>query len=158
MKIIIGSDHAGYQLKSEIIEYLKTFTGVEVKDMGTHSNSSVDYPDQALAVAEKVISDTAAINDDSKVLGILICGTGIGIGIAANKVPGIRAANCHNKFTAQMTREHNDANILVLGARVITNEAAKEIVEIFLKTDYAGGRHQQRVQKITDIEAKYSKK
>ena len=155
MKIIIGSDHAGYQLKSEIIEYLKRSTGIEIADMGTGSLASVDYPDQAVAVAEKVVADTVA-HSGSKVLGVLICGTGIGICIAANKVPGIRAANCHNKFTAQMTREHNDANILVLGAKVVTTEVAKEMVEVFLKTNYAGDRHQQRIQKITDIEEKYS--
>ncbi|MBM7853743.1 ribose 5-phosphate isomerase B [Desulfohalotomaculum tongense] len=150
MKLAIGCDHAGYELKNEIIQYLKNFDGVEVEDHGTYSGDSVDYPDLALKVAEAV-----AFGDAER--GIVICGTGIGISIAANKVPGIRAANCHDQYTAQMCREHNNANILAFGSRVITAQTAKELVKTFLETDFAGGRHQRRVDKITGIEQKYSK-
>ncbi|MTI80613.1 MAG: ribose 5-phosphate isomerase B [Firmicutes bacterium] len=150
MKLAIGCDHAAYELKNEVLEYLKSFENVEVEDKGTYSNDSVDYPDLALKVAEAVASGDAE-------RGIVICGTGIGISIAANKVPGIRAANCHDKYTAEKCREHNDANILAFGSRVINLDTAKELVKAFLETEYAGGRHQKRVEKISDIEKKYSK-
>ncbi|WP_031514196.1 ribose 5-phosphate isomerase B [Desulfofalx alkaliphila] len=149
MKIAIGSDHAGYELKSEIIKYLNTFDGLEIEDHGTYSDQSVDYPDLALKVAEAVARGDAQ-------RGIVICGTGIGICIAANKVPGIRAATCHDKYTAQMSREHNDANILAFGSRVIPAETAKELVKVFVETDFAGDRHARRVNKISDIEKKYN--
>ena len=158
LKIIIGSDHAGYEMKSKLMFFLKNVVdigeGIDIEDMGTYSTESVDYPDQALCVSERIISFK---KNGVKVLGILICGTGIGISIAANKVPGIRAANCHNEFTAQMAREHNDANILVLGSRVIDLSLAEKIVRIFLTTQHAGDRHKRRVQKIIDIEKKYFK-
>ncbi|MBO8137823.1 MAG: ribose 5-phosphate isomerase B [Desulfotomaculum sp.] len=150
MKLAIGCDHAGYELKNEVIDYLKEFEGVEVEDCGTYSTESVDYPDLALKVAEAVAFGGAD-------RGIIICGTGIGISIAANKVPGIRAANCHDKYTARMCREHNDANILAFGSRVISGETARELVKTFLETDFAGGRHQRRVEKIAEIEKKYTK-
>ncbi|MCL0101216.1 ribose 5-phosphate isomerase B [Peptococcaceae bacterium] len=155
MKIIIGCDHAGYELKVRIISSLKEMGIDDIEDVGTHSTDSVDYPDQALAVAERVVE----LKDvcECEVRGILICGTGIGISIAANKVPGIRAANCHDKFTAQMAREHNDASVLAIGAKVVDPFLAEEIVRTFLKTKHAGGRHSRRVQKIVDIEKKYSK-
>ncbi|MEG6617452.1 ribose 5-phosphate isomerase B [Peptococcaceae bacterium 1198_IL3148] len=149
MKLAIGSDHAGFELKAAVIEYLnKEYPAIEVMDKGTYSNDSVDYPDLGLAVAEAVANGEAE-------KGILICGTGIGISIAANKVPGIRAANCHDKYTAQMCRQHNDANIMAFGSRVISKETAMEMVKTYLETDYAGGRHACRVEKITEIEQKY---
>lgn len=151
MKLAIGSDHAGFELKTDVIEFLKKeYPAIEVMDKGTYSNDSVDYPDLALQVAEAVASKEAD-------KGILICGTGIGISIAANKVPGVRAALCHNNFTAQMCREHNDANIIAFGSRVIPGETALELVKTFLETDYAGARHACRVAKISDIEKKYCK-
>lgn len=151
MKLVIGSDHAGYELKTEIIDFLKkAYSDIEVADQGTYSQDSVDYPDLAVKVAEAVATGEAQ-------RGILICGTGIGISIAANKVPGIRAANCHDHYTAQKCREHNDANILAFGARVITSETAKDLVKTFLETEYAGERHARRVAKISAIEKKYCK-
>ncbi len=149
MKLAIGSDHAGFDLKTEIIAYLKELPDVEVTDCGTCSNDSVDYPDFALKVAEAV-----AFGDAER--GIIICGTGIGISIAANKVPGIRAANCHDVYTAEKCREHNNANILAFGSRVIGLDTAKQLVKTFLETEFAGGRHARRVDKITGIEQKYS--
>lgn len=151
MQLAIGSDHAGYQLKTEIIQFIhQQYPHIQVKDYGTHSTQSVDYPDFAALVAEAVASQKVQ-------RGILICGTGIGIGIAANKVPGVRAANCHNQYTAQMCREHNDANIITFGSRVISSAIAKELVQAFIETDYAGSRHANRVQKISDIEQKHCK-
>ncbi len=149
MKLAIGSDHAGFDLKKEIIAYLKEYGNIEITDHGTYSEDSVDYPDLALKVAEAVASGQAE-------RGIIICGTGIGISIAANKVPGIRAANCHDVYTAQMCREHNNANVLAFGSRVIDSDTAKAIVKTFLETEFAGGRHARRVEKITEIEKKYS--
>lgn len=149
MKIAIGCDHAGYQLKNEIISHLKD-KGVECNDFGTYSEESCDYPEFALKVAESVA------NGEFK-FGILVCGTGIGIGIAANKVPGIRAALCSDTFSAHATREHNNANILTMGARVVGPGLALDIVDTFLSTDFIGGKHQRRIDLITDIEKKYSK-
>lgn len=149
MKIAIGSDHGGYHLKEKIIRFLEE-NHIQYTDFGTKDTQSVDYPDFALAVAEAV----AAGHYDR---GILVCGTGIGIGIAANKVPGIRAALCHDTFSARASREHNDANILTLGERVIGPGLALEIVKVWLETEFAGGRHQRRVEKIREIEKKYSK-
>lgn len=149
MKIAIGCDHGGYQLKEEIVTYLKE-TGYEYKDFGTYSEESCDYADYAIKVAESV----AAKEND---LGILICGTGIGIGIAANKVPGIRAALCSDTFSAHATREHNDANILTMGQRVVGTGLALDIVKTFLNSKFEGDRHVKRIQKINEIEQKYSK-
>ena len=144
MDIIIGSDHAGFEVK----EYVKTLLlerGLTVEDKGCFSTESVHYPIYAKAVAHGVAAGEAP-------RGILICGTGIGMSIAANKVKGIRAALCHNAFTAQACREHNDANILCLGARVLTQEQIREIVEIWLDTEFAGGRHAIRVAMLEEDE------
>ena len=149
MKIAIGADHGGYQLKEEILGYLLE-EGYEVKDFGTYEEKSVDYTDYSLPVAEAV----AAKEFD---FGILICGTGIGIGIAANKVPGIRAALCSDTFSAHATREHNDANILTLGQRVVGAGLALDIVKTFLTSKFQGDRHLKRIEKITAIENKYNK-
>jgi len=143
-RIVIGSDHAGFPVKEIIREYLVA-AGYAVDDQGTSSEKSVDYPDYGKAVGEHVASKQAD-------LGIAVCGSGIGISIAANKVPGIRAALAHDVVTARLAREHNDANVLALGGRIVTPEAAVEMVQTFLSTAYLGGRHQRRVDKITQIE------
>jgi ribose 5-phosphate isomerase B len=143
-RIAIGSDHAGFPIKEEIRKHLES-AGYAVDDQGTSSEDSVDYPDYGKAVGERV----AAKQDD---LGIVVCGSGIGISIAANKVPGIRAALAHNVLTAQLAREHNDANVLAIGARIVTPAVALEMVQTFLTTPYAGGRHQRRLDKIIQIE------
>lgn len=149
MKIAIGCDHGGFILKPAVIEQLKTM-GIDYKDFGTFSDESVDYPIYALKVAEAVASGEY----DG---GILLCGTGIGISIAANKVKGIRAAVVDNLFCAQACKEHNNANIIAMGGRVIRPELAAQLVEIWIKTEYAGGRHQRRLDLVTDIENKYFK-
>jgi ribose 5-phosphate isomerase B len=149
MKIAIGCDHGGFELKNEIINYLKS-ENYEVKDFGTYSTDSCDYPDVALPVAEVVAAKEYEF-------GILICGTGIGIGIAANKVPGIRAALCSDTFSAHATREHNNANILTMGQRVVGTGIALDIVKTFLSSKFEGDRHQKRIDKISEIERKYSK-
>ena len=143
-RIAIGSDHAGFSLKESIRKYLEE-AGYLVDDQGTGSENSVDYPDFGKAVAQRVASKHAD-------LGIAVCGSGIGISIAANKVPGIRAALAHDVITAQLAREHNDANVLALGARIVTPAAALEMVQTFLNTPFAGGRHQRRLDKITQLE------
>lgn len=148
-KIAIGSDHGGIELKSEIKEFLLK-EGYEVKDFGTNSTGSCDYPDYALPVAEAVVAKEFDF-------GILVCGTGIGIGIAANKVPGVRAALCSDTFSAHATREHNNANILTLGQRVVGAGLALDIVKTFLNTEFEGERHQNRIDKISEIEKKYNK-
>lgn len=145
--IAIGCDHAGYLLKADIIKFLES-KGLEVKDFGTNCGDSVDYPDYAQAVAEAVANQECE-------KGILICGTGIGISIAANKVPGIRAALCTNSYMAKLSRQHNDANIVAIGERVIGPGMALEIIETWLETEFEGGRHQRRVNKISDVEKKY---
>lgn len=142
VKIAIGSDHGGYELKAKIAEYLKS-KGIEIQDFGTFTNESCDYPVFAKEVATEVAN--GSFNK-----GILICGTGIGVSIVANKVKGIRAALCYDTFCAQMSREHNNANILCLGQRVISEDLALEIVDIWLKTDFGGGRHQRRVDLIEE--------
>lgn len=147
--IAIGSDHGGFKLKAEIIKYLQE-NGYEVKDFGTFCTESADYPDFGHAVAKSV-------RDGECQRGIVICGTGIGISVAANKVPGIRAALCTDSFMAKMSREHNDANILALGERVIGVGLALDIVETWLKTEFAGDRHRYRLNKISDIEKEYIK-
>ena len=149
MRIALGADHAGYELKNLVREYL-TARGVTITDEGTNDGASVDYPD----FARKVADDVVACRVDS---GILVCGTGIGMAMAANKVHGIRAAAADNEFEAQMAREHNDANVLTMGARVIDAAMAEKIVEVWLKTQFAGGRHQKRVDKIMEIEREESK-
>ena len=149
MKIAIGADHGGFGLNEEIKKYLDE-NGYEVKDFGTYSTDSCDYPDYGLQVAEAVAAKEYEF-------GILICGTGIGIGIAANKVPGIRAALCSDTFSAHATREHNDANILTMGARVVGPGLALDIVKTFLNAKFEGDRHVRRLNKISEIEKKYSK-
>lgn len=149
MKIAIGSDHGGFELKGEVINFLNN-SGYEVKDFGTYSTESCDYADYSVQVAEAV----AAKEFD---FGILICGTGIGISIAANKVPGIRAALCSDTFSAHATREHNDANILAMGQRVVGPGLALDIVKTFLEAKFEGDRHIKRIDKITAIEKKYNK-
>lgn len=149
MKIALGSDHGGLNLKKEIIKHLEC-KNIAVTDFGTYTEESCDYPDYALKVAEEV----AAHNFE---LGILICGTGIGISISANKVPGVRAALCSDTFSAHATREHNNANILALGERVVGRGLALDIVDAFINAKFEGDRHQKRIDKITEIEKKYSK-
>ena len=144
MKISLGADHAGFELKEQIKQRLVE-QGVAVHDRGTLSNESVDYPDFAREVGEEVAAHQAD-------LGILVCGSGVGMSIAANKVPGIRAANVTSDYEAQMSREHNNANVLALGARVLDAPKAFAIVDRFLHTAFAGGRHQRRVDKIMAIE------
>ncbi|MCR3922285.1 MAG: ribose 5-phosphate isomerase B [Firmicutes bacterium] len=147
MKIAIASDHGGFQLKTYIATYLAE-QGYAYEDFGTMSAESVDYPDFALLAA------TAVASGDCD-LGIICCGTGIGVSIVANKVKGIRAANCHDTFSARLSREHNDANVLTLGERVIGRGLALEVVDAFLQGRYASGRHACRVEKIIEIEATF---
>ncbi|MCY6485616.1 ribose 5-phosphate isomerase B [Clostridium aestuarii] len=149
MKIAIGSDHGGLNLKKAVITHLEK-KGIEVKDFGTYTEESCDYPEYGCKVAEEVV----AKNYD---FGIIICGTGIGISMSANKVSGVRAALCHDTFSAHATRQHNNANVLAMGERVIGEGLALDIVDTFLNSEFEGGRHERRVNKITDIEKKYSK-
>ena len=144
MKIAIGADHAGLPLKRELVEALQSL-GHEVKDFGTHSGDSVDYPDFASEVAR-------AVGKPEVDRGVLVCGTGIGMSIVANKYPGVRAAVCTTEFEARMARAHNDANVLCLGQRVVGGGLARAILEMFLGTGFEGGRHEKRVQKIRDVE------
>ncbi len=140
----IGSDHAGFELKSRVIKHLKE-RGVDIKDYGVYNEDSVDYPDCAVPVCEAVLSGECE-------RGILICGTGIGISIAANKINGIRAALCGDVFSAAMAKEHNDANVICLGGRVVGHELAYMIVDTWLSRDYLGGKHAVRVAKIHALE------
>lgn len=142
--IVIASDHGGFDLKNAIVEMLAE-RDIIFTDFGTHDLDSVDYPDYAKRVAEAVSKGEAES-------GILVCGTGIGMSISANKFPGVRAALVHDEFTAKMARQHNDANILILGGRVVSVETGKKLVEIWLNSEYEGGRHQNRLNKISDIE------
>ena len=149
MNIAIGSDHGGFQLKEEIKKHLMK-KNIKVEDFGTYSEDSCDYTDIALKVAEKVVEQEFDF-------GILICGTGIGISISANKVPGVRAALCSDTFSAHATRQHNDANILAMGQRVVGTGLALDIVDTFLNSSFEGDRHQRRIDKIHEIEKKYNK-
>ena len=144
MKIAIGCDHGGIELKLEIVKHLEE-RGFEIVDFGIKEYKSVNYPEIALPLAKAVASKECE-------RGILVCGTGIGMSMAANKVKGIRAAVCSDHFSAKYTRLHNDANILCLGGRVIGPGVANEMVDLFIDTEYEGGRHATRVQMITDIE------
>lgn len=148
MKIAIGCDHGGYEMKELIKKHLQE-KGFDIKDFGTDSTASTDYPDFAKAVGEAVVAEEFD-------RGILICGTGIGISIAANKIPGVRCALVGDCFSAKATRQHNDTNVLALGGRVLGPGLALEIVDIWIGSDFEGGRHQNRIDKITDIETKYS--
>lgn len=147
--IVIGSDHGGVEMKGDLINYLKR-RGVETEDAGTNGSDSVDYPVFGQKVAEIVVAGKADA-------GILICGTGIGMSIAANKVPGIRAALVTDVFMARMAKEHNNANVLVLGGRVLDSQKACDLVGAWLDAEYEGGRHQGRLEKIAEIEKKYTK-
>jgi ribose 5-phosphate isomerase B len=144
VRIALGSDHAGYELKTVVAKHLAE-KGYEVIDFGTDSSDSVDYPAFCAATARSVVAGDADF-------GIVFGGSGQGEQIAANKVHGARAALCSNEFMARLAREHNDANVLSLGGRVLGNELALAVVDVFLATDFAGGRHSRRVGQITDIE------
>jgi len=143
-KFVIASDHGGLALKEAVCAFLKE-KGVAIQDLGTMTDDSVDYPDYGIKVASAVSTGEA----DS---GILICGTGIGMSIVANKFPGVRAALITDEFTAQMSKEHNNANIIVMGGRVLSSAQAQKMVQIWLETAYEGGRHQKRLDKIANLE------
>jgi ribose 5-phosphate isomerase B len=150
MKIALGADHAGFDLKQLIKEHIEK-AGHQVKDLGTNGAESVDYPDFARAVAH----DVAEHHSD---FGVLVCGSGVGMAISANKVAGIRAANVGSEQAARLSREHNNANVLALGARVVREPDALKIVDAFINTPFAGGRHERRVEKIAQIEKEESGK
>ena len=147
MRITIGSDHGAVDLKEEVKMVLKGFGDIEVTDVGTFGTDSVDYPD----IAEKVCADVVSGKSDR---GIVLCGTGIGISIAANKIKGIRCALCTDVYSAKMAREHNDANVLAMGGRVTGIGPAGEIVRAWLQAEFQGGRHERRVNKIMAREGK----
>jgi ribose 5-phosphate isomerase B len=145
MKIAIGSDHAGFELKKELIEYI-TSLNHQYEDFGTYNEDSVDYPDFGIKVGRRVVNGECA-------RGVLVCATGIGMSITVNKIKGIRAALCCNTMTAKLSRQHNDANILVLGAKIVEPDIAKEILRIFLETDFSyEERHVRRLNKIKELE------
>jgi len=146
VKLAIGADHGGVELKQEIVKFLQSIKNIEVSDYGTTTRDSVDYPDYGRTVSEAVSRGTVD-------RGILICGTGIGMSIVANRFPRVRAALCHDNFTARMSRLHNDANVLVMGERVIGRGVAMDIVRAWLETEFEGSRHQRRLDKISEIEA-----
>ena len=149
MKIALACDHGGLNLKNAVIEYLKE-NGYDFVDYGTNSTDSCDYPDFALPAAE-------AVAEKKCDRGIIICSTGIGVSIVANKVPGVRCAHCHDSYCAEFTRRHNDANVLAMGEKVVGTGYALKIVETFLNTQFEGGRHQRRVDKIKKKKKKYCK-
>jgi ribose 5-phosphate isomerase B len=144
MRVSIGSDHRGIQVKAKLIPLLKEL-GHDVHDVGTNGNESVDYPDYAKEVASQVSTGKAD-------RGILICGTGIGMSIAANKVPGVRAANCHDEHTAEMSRRHNDVNVLCLSSIMNDDARIAQMTKIWLATEFEGGRHARRVEKISALD------
>ena len=146
MKVAIGCDHAGMEMKNEITPLLEEL-GIEWQDFGTKSEESCDYPEYGEKVSE-------AVSNGTMERGILICGTGIGMSIVANKFPGVRAALCREDYSAKMSRLHNDANVLVLPGRIIDGNTAREIVKTWFKTDFEGGRHQRRLDKIREIESR----
>jgi ribose 5-phosphate isomerase B len=147
MKIALAADHVGFALKEKVREYLKS-QGLEVEDYGPSNAEPVDYPD----FAEKVAAQVAAKQAD---YGVLVCGTGIGMMLAANKVPGIRAVAANDTIAARMAREHNNANVLTLGGRIIDAATMRRIVDTWLSTPFAGGRHQRRLEKIEDLDHRY---
>ncbi|WP_434631811.1 ribose 5-phosphate isomerase B [Thermoanaerobacterium thermosaccharolyticum] len=149
MKIIIGSDELGYELK-EVIKNHLTEKGIEVVDAGVYDKNPVDYPDIALSVAEKI-----ANNEFER--GILICGTGIGMAITANKVPGVRAAQCHDIYSAERARKSNNAQIMTIGALVVGVELAKKLVDVWLESEFQGGRSIRKVDKINNVDKKFRK-
>jgi ribose 5-phosphate isomerase B len=144
MQVGLACDHGGFELKEELKAFLKTL-GIEPVDMGTFNEDSVDYPDFGVRVAKKV-------SQGELEKGILICGTGIGMSIVANKFPRIRAALANDLYSSRCSREHNDANILIIGGRIVGKELAKEIVKVWLETPFAGGRHKKRLEKIEALE------
>lgn len=146
MKIVLGSDHAGFELKEDLRAYLVE-QKVGVIDLGVYNEEPVDYPDIGASVAEKVSRGEVG-------RGILICGSGIGMSIVANRFPGVRAALCHDLYTARISREHNDANLLILGGRLIGKGLAREILKVWLETGFQGERHQRRLEKIRALEEK----
>lgn len=150
MKICVASDHGGFELKNTIFNYLLD-KGYSVSDLGTDTSDSVDYPDYALRVV------TALLNKDCE-KGIIMCGSGIGVSISANRFPKIRAALCWDSFSAKLSRQHNDSNILTMGGRLIGVELAKEIVDTWLTTEFEGGRHERRIKKIDELAKEYWKK
>jgi len=137
----MGSDHAGYLVKDMIVDHLKQHN-IEITDLGCNTPDSVDYPDYAKKVCAEILQDRADF-------GILVCGTGIGMSMAANKIVTIRAALCNDVYAAEMTRKHNDANVLCLGARTVNTSIVRDIVNIFLKTEFEGGRHETRIRKFS---------
>jgi len=143
-RIAIGADHAGFHAKETVKKFLQQ-AGYEIDDVGTWSEESVDYPDYARQVAERVASGRDQ-------LGILACSTGMGMAITANKIPGIRAATAHDPMTARLAREHNDANVLTFGGRLVDDATAVEMIREFLNTPFAGGRHQRRIDKIAELD------
>ena len=147
--IALGSDHGGYELKCQVMEHLKE-RGIPCRDFGCFDKQSCDYPDFGKAAAR-------AVADGECEKGIVICSTGIGVSIVANKVPGVRCAHCHDTYCAEFTRLHNNSNMLALGEKVVGEGYALKIVDAFLNTEFEGGRHERRVNKITDIEKKYGK-
>ena len=144
MKIVLGSDHAGFKLKADLRDYLVE-QNIAIFDMGVEEKTPADYPEIARAVAEK-------ISRKEFERGILICGSGIGMSIVANRFPGVRAALCHDLYTARMSREHNDANLLVLGGRLIGKGLAREMIKIWLESVFQGGRHQRRLDQIESLD------
>lgn len=144
MRIAIGSDHRGFQMKTKLVEFLQQL-GHEVADVGTHSVDSCDYPDIASQVAKQV-------SHHETDRGILICGTGMGMQITANKYNGVRAATCHDEFTAEMCRRHNDVNVLCLSADMLGERRVDQLIKLWLETEFEGGRHARRLEKITEIE------
>jgi ribose 5-phosphate isomerase B len=150
LRIALGADHGGWELKEAIKSQVQEL-GHHIQDFGTHDETSVDYPEYGEAVASAVAEGKAD-------RGILVCGTGIGMSMVANKHPGIRAALCHDLFTARLSREHNDANILVLGGRVIGKGLALEMVKVWLETEFLGGRHSRRLQRIREWEERFREK
>lgn len=141
MRIAIGSDHAGYLVKDMIVDHLKQ-NNIKITDLGCNTPDSVDYPDYAKKVCAEILQDRAEF-------GILVCGTGIGMSMAANKIVTIRAAVCNDVYAAEMTRKHNDANVLCLGARTVNPSIVRDIVNVFLKTEFEGGRHETRIRKFS---------
>lgn len=144
MRIAVGSDHRGLELRAKLVGFLQGL-GQEVVDLGTHDETEVDYPDIAALVGRKVASQEVD-------RGILVCGTGVGMCIAANKIPGVRAAPCHDDITAEISRRHNDLNVLCLSGDLLGEKLADRLVEIWLNTPFEGGRHARRNQKINDME------
>jgi ribose 5-phosphate isomerase B len=149
MKIAIGADHAGFELKEKLKKFLEK-QDIEVDDQGTNSAESVDYPEYAQKVAHRVANHNADY-------GLLVCGSGIGMAITANKVAGIRATTATTEQEAQLSREHNDANVLAIGARLLREEQAVKVLDAFLKSSFAHGRHKQRLDKIAEIEKEEAK-